>query len=200
MGIGVVKPTELVKCIDCGQEYEIKKGDKPSDFQCNCGGELRYLASFNNNFNYKDFFGLFDIFNEESLSRLNNIYKKRDLKVSVTVGVLFSIFLSIVYGILSSVGFSSILHSFPIKYLPLFSAGILAAYVFKGNDLELFKTSAIAGIISAILNTIGNLFIIMLFNPQFFYNLSLPAIIIEIFIDGGILGVLGGLLIYLTKK
>ena len=31
-----------VKCKKCGKEYDLKKGDKPSDFQCECGGDLDY--------------------------------------------------------------------------------------------------------------------------------------------------------------
>lgn len=29
-----------VKCKECGQEYELESGESPSDFQCECGGDL----------------------------------------------------------------------------------------------------------------------------------------------------------------
>jgi hypothetical protein len=32
----------IAKCIECGKEYEIKDGEKPSDYQCECGGELQH--------------------------------------------------------------------------------------------------------------------------------------------------------------
>ncbi len=32
----------IVKCKECGQEYELENGNNPSDFECNCGGELGY--------------------------------------------------------------------------------------------------------------------------------------------------------------
>lgn len=30
-----------VKCSECGKEYQLKSDEKPSDFQCTCGGELK---------------------------------------------------------------------------------------------------------------------------------------------------------------
>ena len=32
----------IAKCTECGKEYEIKDGEKPSDYQCECGGELQH--------------------------------------------------------------------------------------------------------------------------------------------------------------
>jgi hypothetical protein len=32
----------IAKCTDCGIEYELKDGEKSSDYQCYCGGELQY--------------------------------------------------------------------------------------------------------------------------------------------------------------
>lgn len=31
---------ELLKCNLCGKEYELNDGENPSDFQCECGGDL----------------------------------------------------------------------------------------------------------------------------------------------------------------
>jgi hypothetical protein len=31
----------IAKCTECGIEYELKDGEKPSDYQCECGGELQ---------------------------------------------------------------------------------------------------------------------------------------------------------------
>lgn len=33
----------IVKCLDCGKEYELNSGENPSDFQCECGGNLTYV-------------------------------------------------------------------------------------------------------------------------------------------------------------
>lgn len=35
----------LAKCKECGKEYDLKKGEKASDFQCECGGKLRVVPS-----------------------------------------------------------------------------------------------------------------------------------------------------------
>ncbi len=32
----------IVKCKSCGNEYELGEDDNPEDFQCECGGKLRY--------------------------------------------------------------------------------------------------------------------------------------------------------------
>jgi uncharacterized membrane protein len=32
----------IAKCTECGKEYELKEGKKPSDYQCECGGELQH--------------------------------------------------------------------------------------------------------------------------------------------------------------
>jgi hypothetical protein len=34
----------IVKCVECGKEYEVKFYNKLSNFQCDCGGDLRQLA------------------------------------------------------------------------------------------------------------------------------------------------------------
>jgi DNA-directed RNA polymerase subunit RPC12/RpoP len=31
----------VAKCVKCGKEYELEHGEKPSNFQCECGGELK---------------------------------------------------------------------------------------------------------------------------------------------------------------
>lgn len=33
----------LAKCKECGKEYDLKKGERVSDFQCECGGKLRVI-------------------------------------------------------------------------------------------------------------------------------------------------------------
>ena len=30
-----------IKCVNCGNEYQLKKGKIPSDLQCECGGKLK---------------------------------------------------------------------------------------------------------------------------------------------------------------
>jgi hypothetical protein len=30
----------VAECLECGKEYVLEKGEKPSDFQCKCGGDL----------------------------------------------------------------------------------------------------------------------------------------------------------------
>lgn len=30
----------IVKCKECGKEYQLKKGKLLADFQCDCGGDL----------------------------------------------------------------------------------------------------------------------------------------------------------------
>ena len=35
----------LAKCEKCGKEYQLEPKDDPSDFQCECGGELKYKDS-----------------------------------------------------------------------------------------------------------------------------------------------------------
>jgi hypothetical protein len=30
----------IAKCKECGKEYQLESNEKPSDFQCDCGGEL----------------------------------------------------------------------------------------------------------------------------------------------------------------
>lgn len=37
-----ITSTVLVKCKECGKEYELEHGEKPSDFICKCGGNLGY--------------------------------------------------------------------------------------------------------------------------------------------------------------
>lgn len=32
----------LVKCRDCGKEFELEEGNNPSDFQCECEGKLEH--------------------------------------------------------------------------------------------------------------------------------------------------------------
>jgi hypothetical protein len=32
----------IVRCKECGKEYQLKSSDNPSDFQCDCGGYLEY--------------------------------------------------------------------------------------------------------------------------------------------------------------
>ena len=32
----------IAKCGECGKEYQLEEGEKVSDFQCECGGILRY--------------------------------------------------------------------------------------------------------------------------------------------------------------
>jgi hypothetical protein len=32
----------IVKCVDCGKEYELEPGETPYDFRCKCGGNLKY--------------------------------------------------------------------------------------------------------------------------------------------------------------
>ena len=34
----------IVKCKECGQEYELERGQRSKDFQCECGGDLRILT------------------------------------------------------------------------------------------------------------------------------------------------------------
>ena len=34
----------IAKCVECEKEYELKFGDKPKDFECVCGGNLRILT------------------------------------------------------------------------------------------------------------------------------------------------------------
>ncbi len=34
------------KCNSCSQEYQLETGENPSDFQCECGGELNYSEQF----------------------------------------------------------------------------------------------------------------------------------------------------------
>ena len=34
----------IVKCMKCGKEYELKPDNNPSDFQCDCGGNLEFKA------------------------------------------------------------------------------------------------------------------------------------------------------------
>ena len=33
----------IAKCTECGKEFELKDGEKPSDYQCECEGELLHL-------------------------------------------------------------------------------------------------------------------------------------------------------------
>lgn len=40
---------EKVKCVECGNEYELEQGEKPSNFQCECGGNLEFKDSINHN-------------------------------------------------------------------------------------------------------------------------------------------------------
>jgi len=32
----------LARCKECGKEYELDRGENPSDYQCECGGKLNY--------------------------------------------------------------------------------------------------------------------------------------------------------------
>jgi len=32
----------IAKCVKCGKEYKLKPDEKPSNFQCECGGQLGY--------------------------------------------------------------------------------------------------------------------------------------------------------------
>lgn len=34
-----------VKCQECGREYVLEKGENPEDFQCECGGNLKYVEN-----------------------------------------------------------------------------------------------------------------------------------------------------------
>lgn len=46
----------IVKCKVCGMEYELDPGDNPSDFQCECGGDLSPVVFKDKDFtNPKDF-------------------------------------------------------------------------------------------------------------------------------------------------
>ena len=31
----------VVKCNECGNEYQLNDGDKPENYQCDCGGSLK---------------------------------------------------------------------------------------------------------------------------------------------------------------
>lgn len=33
-----------MKCKECGKEFQLGEGENPSDFQCDCGGNLGYVA------------------------------------------------------------------------------------------------------------------------------------------------------------
>jgi len=38
-----------LKCEECGKEYQLEKGENPSDYQCVCGGKLKPLFDFRKN-------------------------------------------------------------------------------------------------------------------------------------------------------
>jgi hypothetical protein len=35
----------IVKCKECGKEYQLKPGENPEDYQCECGGRLRDIET-----------------------------------------------------------------------------------------------------------------------------------------------------------
>lgn len=36
----------ITKCVECGKEYQLEQGENVSDFQCECGGDLKYTELF----------------------------------------------------------------------------------------------------------------------------------------------------------
>lgn len=38
-----------VKCTECGKEYNLEKGENPSNYQCDCGGNLKSLFDIKKN-------------------------------------------------------------------------------------------------------------------------------------------------------
>lgn len=39
----------VVICTECGNEYDLNRGENPSDYQCECGGKLEYLNTKEDN-------------------------------------------------------------------------------------------------------------------------------------------------------
>ena len=64
----------MISCVSCGRKYELGTGEKPSDFQCTCGGNLeerRTLKDYQNQTEYK--------YNTEFFGETNDDLKKQNL-------------------------------------------------------------------------------------------------------------------------